>query len=366
MSVLNIHGISYPYDFHDLLTGHENHREKNRKSHAMQHYISNHFLRHFVRLTQQNNLDPIELLKAAGLSPKVVTLEYSVLPLKQFVTLLTHTRNQPRGKSIALLLAQQQDISVFGPLIPKLEACHNIQALLDVLQTYVQSIIPGLSISQQQHLDNYMVSFNHDDPNIIQNTAFCEYAVSFSFHVLQQIIEMPLSIRSIFFPTAEPSPSFIKHYQGLFHCSIAFNQTQLALCFHPDILSFKVYNIAQPLKTKISQQDPQSQHLGTKIEELISMGLASGNVNIDVIGHSLGLHPRKLQRLLAQESLSYSQILDSVRHQHARQYITRTQFDMTSIAYMLGYKNLATFSRECKKWFGMSPIKLRKMIKDIK
>jgi hypothetical protein len=36
----------------------------------MQHYISNHFLRHFVRLTRQNNLDPVELLKAVGLSKK--------------------------------------------------------------------------------------------------------------------------------------------------------------------------------------------------------------------------------------------------------------------------------------------------------
>jgi AraC-like DNA-binding protein len=34
---------------------------------------------------------------------------------------------------------------------------------------------------------------------------------------------------------------------------------------------------------------------------------------------------------------------------------------MSSIAYMLGYKNLATFSRECKKWFGGSPSQLRKM-----
>ena len=91
------------------------------------------------------------------------------------------------------------------------------------------------------------------------------------------------------------------------------------------------------------------------------MGLASGNVSIDVIGHSLGFHPRKLQRLLAKEELSYSQILDNVRQQHARQYITHTQFDMSSIAYMLGYKNLATFSRECKKWFGGSPSQLRKM-----
>lgn len=331
----------------------------------MQHYISNHFLRHFVHLTRQNNLDPIALLKAVGLSQKVVTQEYSVLPLRQFVNLLTHTRNQPRGKSIALLLAQQQDISVFGPLIPKLEACHNIQALLDVLQIYVQSIIPGLSISQQQHLDTFMVSFSHADPDIMHNSAFCEYAVSFSFHVLQQIIEMPLTIRSIFFPTAEPGPSFIKHYQGLFHCSIAFNQNQLALCFHPDILSLPVSNIAQPLKTKISQQSPQSQHIGDKIEELISMGLASGNVNIELIGHSVGMHPRKLQRILAHEGLSYSQILDTVRQQHARQYITRTQFDMSSIAYMLGYKNLATFSRECKKWFGMSPSRLRRTTDEI-
>lgn len=328
------------------------------------HYISNHFLRHFVRLTQQNNLDPIALLNTVGLSQKVVTQEYSVLPLRQFVNLLTHTRNQPRGKSIALLLAQQQDISVFGPLIPKLEACHNIQALLDVLQIYVQSIIPGLSISQQQHLDTFMVSFTHADPNIINNNAFCEYAVSFSFHLLQQIIEMPLTIRSIFFPTAEPGPSFIKHYQGLFHCSIAFNQAHLALCFHPDILSLPVSNIAQPLKTKISQQTPENQNIGEKIEELISMGLASGNVNINVIGQSVGMHPRKLQRILAEEGKSYSQILDTVRQQHARQYIMRTQFDMSSIAYMLGYKNLATFSRECKKWFGLNPSQMRKMSLD--
>ena len=325
----------------------------------MKHFISNHFLRHYARLTRDHQLDPYILLHDIGISRKVLDQEYSVLPLEQFVRLLAHTRAEPKGKSIVLLLAQQQDMSVFGPLIPKLQECHNIQALLVVLQLYIQSIIPGLTIHQQQHLDNFMVSFTHEEHQVINNVAFCEYALSFSFHLLQQLIPIPLQFRSVFFPTAEPAHSFVSHYQQLFHCPIAFNQRQLALCFHPDILTLPVQNITQPLIDRLSSQPTKIEDIVRQIEELISLGLSSGNVSIEAISQGIGLHPRKLQRLLRSESLNFSQILNRVRRQHAQQYLTQTQYDISSIAYMVGYQNLATFSRECQKWFGMSPSNVR-------
>lgn len=327
-----------------------------------QHYISNHFLQHYSMLNQQQSIDTTRLVNQVGLPIHVLRQEYCVIPLQQFVQLLTVTREHSRGRAIALVLAKQQDISIFGALIPKLAQCHTVAMLLNVLQTYIQSIIPGLQIQQQQHVDNIMIQFTHSDRTIMANIAFCEYAISFAYHLLQQVIAAPVAIRSIFFPFNAPQQTQVQRYQDLFHCPIAFAQPSLSLCFHPDILNYPTKNIAAALQHKISAERGAGEPLHEQVADLISVGLASGNISIEWVAQALALTPRTLQRRLTNEKYGYSEILAEVRQGHAKQFLGSTDYDLVSIAFMLGYKHLATFSRECKLWFGQTPTQLRKTL----
>lgn len=75
----------------------------------------------------------------------------------------------------------------------------------------------------------------------------------------------------------------------------------------------------------------------------------------------LGLSERSLHRRLAQQSLTFSDVLGSVRRQRATALLNGTEMPLDQIASMLGYSEPSSFSRAYKQWTGMRPAAARRM-----
>ena len=62
-----------------------------------------------------------------------------------------------------------------------------------------------------------------------------------------------------------------------------------------------------------------------------------------------------MQRFLAQENITYSDLLEAVRREKAIALLKDSQLNLTDIAHQLGYANYANFSRAFKQWTNFSP-----------
>jgi len=69
---------------------------------------------------------------------------------------------------------------------------------------------------------------------------------------------------------------------------------------------------------------------------------------------------RTLQRRLSEEGFTYKQLLESVRHTLAEQYIRDERLSLNEISYLLGFSEQSSFSRAFKRWTGKSPSQTRK------
>ena len=69
--------------------------------------------------------------------------------------------------------------------------------------------------------------------------------------------------------------------------------------------------------------------------------------------------PMTLQRRLQEESMSYQTLLDSTRHELARQYPAEDLHTLTDAADLPGYVDSSNFFRACKRWFGVPPAQYR-------
>lgn len=72
------------------------------------------------------------------------------------------------------------------------------------------------------------------------------------------------------------------------------------------------------------------------------------------VADSLGVHPKKLQRLLKDEGVSYKDILDDVRQAQAIRYLEDTDMAINKISRLLDYTSDTSFNTAFKRWFGMS------------
>lgn len=72
------------------------------------------------------------------------------------------------------------------------------------------------------------------------------------------------------------------------------------------------------------------------------------------MGKPMSLHPRVLQRRLAESGTSFEEILDDVRRDMAWD-LSATGIQISRIATMLGYSETSSYTRACRRWYGESP-----------
>ena len=95
--------------------------------------------------------------------------------------------------------------------------------------------------------------------------------------------------------------------------------------------------------------------LSAPVAELIRRLLPTGTGDLAVVADRLGLHPRTVQRRLAEEGTSYETLVDDVRRRTAEAYLRDTDMTLGHLASELGYAEQSGLARAARRWFGVSP-----------
>lgn len=83
--------------------------------------------------------------------------------------------------------------------------------------------------------------------------------------------------------------------------------------------------------------------------------LPSGRSSIHDISRRLAMSKRSLQRHLADEALSYQNVLNDTREDLARYYLSRSTISPGEISFLIGFQDANSFLRAFKAWTGMTP-----------
>lgn len=96
-----------------------------------------------------------------------------------------------------------------------------------------------------------------------------------------------------------------------------------------------------------------------RVRSAIARRLPGVRPTVDTVARDVTMSGRSLQRLLHEHGTSFREMLDEVRHEHARGYLGATSFSDTEIAFLLGFGDPASFYRAFRAWTGMSPGRFR-------
>lgn len=160
-----------------------------------------------------------------------------------------------------------------------------------------------------------------------------------------------------------PHSNFTDHYlQEVFInkdvtiTSIAFPRSFLALPFPSEL------NLCEDQKyqeyEKLSQSIPSSQFTNS-LTQAIESHLKEGYPSINLASEIAKIPIRSLQRKLAKDGLTYSQLVTRVRYEKAVYLLQNSPLKIIEIAYELGYEDPAHFTRAFKRWTGISPHNFR-------
>ncbi len=97
-----------------------------------------------------------------------------------------------------------------------------------------------------------------------------------------------------------------------------------------------------------------------RIRDAIRDELRGGDPSLDHVAKQLGTSRRSLQRRLADDGLTYAQVLDEIRSTMARAYLAQRELSIAEIAYLLGFSEQSSFTRAFRRWTGAAPAEFRR------
>lgn len=104
--------------------------------------------------------------------------------------------------------------------------------------------------------------------------------------------------------------------------------------------------------------------VATNVRNTILDLLPERRASLEDVATQLGLTGRTLQvRLAAQGATSFEAVLNDALKSRADDLLRGAELSLTEIAFYLGFSQLSSFTRACRRWFGCSPSARRKALK---
>jgi AraC-like DNA-binding protein len=79
-----------------------------------------------------------------------------------------------------------------------------------------------------------------------------------------------------------------------------------------------------------------------------------------VVASKLGISERTMSRRLAEEGVTFIEILQQLKASLASRYLEDEAIPISRIAWLLGFEDASAFSHACRRWTGKSPRELRR------
>ncbi|WP_390616898.1 AraC family transcriptional regulator ligand-binding domain-containing protein [Maricurvus nonylphenolicus] len=324
--------------------------------------INSSFLDGFPQLVIDRGGDPYQLAKQVGFDSEIFEGKNTLIRFDRHVQLLDLAANTLDCPTLGLELAGYQNHSIFGPLASLALKNATVGESIEQMSKHSHIQVQGVEIRVTTSADMAQIQLHNNFPGISDSIRYQDHSLTIIYQLLQFVRNGHFTLRSVFFRHSGADDNGA--YSRTFNCPVAFNQPFIGLSFEARHLDAPIAQEAKELPV-ILREHLETRHrdnLVDQVSRVISQLLVTEDCSIDTVAHAMGYSSRTLQRKLLNEDTNFQSLLNNVRCDQARDYLSNPYYRLTDIAAILGYSELSAFSRSFKRWFGISPQQWRKQV----
>jgi len=155
-------------------------------------------------------------------------------------------------------------------------------------------------------------------------------------------------------------------YEGILGCPIKFRAEWDGVVYAEETLRLpvigadnKLLRVLEGACRKIVGPEPRKHDLVHSLREYVVQRLAKGATPFDDVARHFHMSSKTLERRLSERGTGYRELLDGIRCDLAKHYLTDTDLRLQQIAYLLGYSEAAPLVRAFKRWTDSTPMQYR-------
>ncbi|WP_158608594.1 AraC family transcriptional regulator [Stagnimonas aquatica] len=266
---------------------------------------------------------------------------------------------------LGLQIAERQDISILGPLAIAMRNAATVREAMRVASHFLHAHSSGIRLSL--HADapapgQSSLRLSLITPGWLPRRQLLDLCFADLHHFLRFLSPSTPPVLAVTLPHAPLAPR--ARYAELFGRPVDFESAHAEIVVPSDFLDQSLVGAVAALH-RLSLEylklayEGGGRTMSEQVEDILRRALPSTRGRREVVARLLGLHPRTLQRRLEAEGAAFSHILDSVRRDQARRWLTESEVPLAHIADILGLADQAVLCRNCARWFGRSPSAIR-------
>jgi len=315
----------------------------------------------FVDLARGAGADPVRLCEAVGIPPSALDDRDERIRNDAVAALLDLAARQTGIDDLALRMASRRRPSSWGAVGLLMTQQKTVGDAMRAGARYIASYSEGIAVEIETYGEEAVVWLDIAyDPGAMRfdPAQRNELVVGGSVNVLRWLIRRDWRPERVAFTHAAWGD--LDRYRPYFGRVPQFDQDRLNFVVRQADMDVDLPDhdpeAARLLRQLAEQQMPDRERPFSRAVALtISQRLAEGALNAEAVAAALDLDLRALQRRLAAEGSSFSDLLNTVRKDLARTYVESSRRPLAEVADLLGFSSLSAFSQWYSRAHGQSP-----------
>lgn len=317
------------------------------------------YLHLLAELLRTIGLDERDLLLRVGLDPvrlKSTDLRVSQAQASEFITRAIIESGEP---GLGIMLASELKLPLHGALGAAIMSSRTLQDAMDLMTRYLTLRAPHLSVSCCEYGDNmhYTILCEGDQGPLM---GFVMDSMLFGCAFMgEQLTGSAIGAAKIL--RKGPEPSYFQRFRPRMVVPVEYGATNDALVIPTAMLSASIRFSDDQLaeSSRVQCEAALKQLTGDagfdcRVRRVIETSYPFPP-KLARVAATLFVSERTLKRRLQEENASFQNLVDQVRLERAREFLTGTGMNLNQVADVLGYADAANFTRAFKRWTGVSP-----------
>ncbi|KLO41933.1 AraC family transcriptional regulator [Mycobacterium nebraskense] len=316
----------------------------------------------YLNLVAELGGNPDSLLRVAHIRRRDVGNHDAFIPLRAAIQAIESAAEATATPDFGRRLAQRQGIEILGPVGVAARTAATVADALAIFGTYMAAYSPVIAIRVVPLADPLRsfltIEFLLDDaPPHPQTT---ELSLGVSLRVLRFLMGAEYAPIAVHLPHDPLTPK--ADYVRYFGCTPQFAARTAGFTVRAADLSRPLHRDDVAHRAVVDYLNgiaPHDAGIVESVRTIVRQLLPTGAATLDVVADQFNLHPKTLQRRLAEDETTFAALVDQVRKDAADRYLRNTGITLTHLARELGYAEQSVLTRSCKRWFGSGPAAYR-------
>ncbi|GEP40430.1 HTH-type transcriptional regulator VirS [Nocardioides psychrotolerans] len=305
--------------------------------------------------------------RLGGLDPAALDADDILMPDLAAATTLELAAADLGCPDLGLRVAEHQDLSLLGPLALAIQNAPTVAEALECTSRYLFLHAPAMRLTLEPDPDGIdgVAALRYDvtAPGVAPPPQGTDLCLGSLHRAIRSLVGDDYDLRSVDLPHPPLAPPAT--YEAFFSAPVRFDRPSALLRFPSSLRQVRLTGsdelVRQLALDHLAEQSPaDAALLAPRVRSTIDQLLGTGAPEITAVARVLSLHPRTLQRRLADEGTSFAEILDAVRASAARRYLVTTDLPLSQVAGLIGLSEQSALTRASRRWWDQTPRAVRR------